>query len=327
MNVVEMELEVSTTFCPLFFSCSCIWVYCFSIYIYIYIYTHTTHTHTHTHTHCQACVMLCLVFCSPCAPLCPYLVLPVSCSHLVLIWFISLQLCLINYLVYPSVLKPCVSVSLTSGIECVHPTLCVFSWMFGSLKDCWLFSRVSLLPAECDRIFNSIQVYLYSAFYDTIVKEYRIKTESERCLFSPCFVFSFFLPATWMSRSSARGVCLGVLRARRCEGGKGSSGVWRVSCPEPEPARRRARGRSPVKSAGRSKLKFVGRHSLKPATPNGSWKGFKYAKMLENCRIYRTILLKLFTFSQILQGVPKLSHATVFIYCRNLIYLTYGKIW
>ncbi len=26
------------------------------------------------------------------------------------------------------------------------------------------------------------------------------------------------------------------------------------------------------------------------------------------------ILLKLFTFSQILQGVPKLSHATVYIY-------------
>ncbi len=100
-------------------------------------------------------------------------------------------------------------------------------------------------------------------------------------------------------------------------------------CPAPsqnQPAVEPA-GRSPVKSAGRSKLKFVGRRSLKPATPNGSWKGFKYAKMLENCRIYRTILLKLFTFSQILQGVPKLSHATVFIYCRNLIYLTYGKIW
>ncbi len=33
------------------------------------------------------------------------------------------------------------------------------------------------------------------------------------------------------------------------------------------------------------------------------------------------ILLKLFTFSQILQGVPKLSHATVYIYIYIYIYI------
>ncbi len=33
------------------------------------------------------------------------------------------------------------------------------------------------------------------------------------------------------------------------------------------------------------------------------------------------ILLKLFTFSQILQGVPKLSHATVYIYFLYYIYI------
>ncbi len=35
------------------------------------------------------------------------------------------------------------------------------------------------------------------------------------------------------------------------------------------------------------------------------------------------ILLKLFTFSQILQGVPKLLHATVYIYIYIYIYYKY----
>ncbi len=35
------------------------------------------------------------------------------------------------------------------------------------------------------------------------------------------------------------------------------------------------------------------------------------------------ILLKLFTFSQILQGVPKLSHATVYIYIYTVYVYMY----